>query len=223
MGVLVALLAAAVILAVYLIFSLSQDQAELQDRNVPYAVALSTAALNAKGMANDERGYLISGNREFLEELDQRLVNVRTAFAAALSSADGEPQREAAREAHAGFEAWVFAMNTQIKMYQDGRREEATKAALGPGRALRKDYERSLADAQSSARTAIQLHRNSFASSGWVVIVIASLLVVLAIGFAATYWLTRTLERFADAATAVARQDTAASPPATLSDRTRHG
>jgi methyl-accepting chemotaxis protein len=224
MGVLLALLAASVIVAVYLIFRLSQDQAQLQDRNVPYAVALSTAALNAKGMANDERGYLISGNREFLEEIDQRLINVRTAFAAALSSADGEAQREAAREAHSGFERWVFAMNTQFKLYESGQRQKATRAALGPGRALRKDYEQSLADAQAAAKTAIQLHRNSFASSGWVIILMASLLVVLAIGFAATFWLTRTLERFAEAVAAAGPPAASEPAPLTLPDRvgTRH-
>jgi len=196
-GALVALLTAAVVVAVFVIFSLGRDQSQLQDRNVPYAVALSTAALNAKGMANDERGYLISGNREFLDELDQRLLNVRTAFAAALSSADGETQREAAREAFAGFERWVGAMNGQFELFRKGERGKATKAALGPGRALRKDYEQSLADAQGAAKTAIQLHRNSFASSGWMITLLASLLVVLAIGFGATFWLTRTLESFA--------------------------
>jgi methyl-accepting chemotaxis protein len=222
-GVLLALLAASVIVAVYVIFSLSHDQAQLQDRNVPYAVAISTAALNAKGMANDERGFLISGDREFLDEIDQRLINARTAFSAALASADGEAQREAAWEANAGFERWVFAMNAQFKMYENGQRQKATRAALGPGRALRKDYEQSLAHAQAVAKTAIHLRRNSFASSGWVVILMASLLVVVAIGFAATFWLTRTLDRFADAA-AVAAPPAGSDPaPLTLSNRSRRG
>lgn len=223
LGALLALLAASIIVAVYLIFSLSHDQAQLQDRNVPYAVALATAALNAKGMANDERGFLISGNPEFKDELDQRLINVRTAFSAAVSSADGEKERQAARVAHAGFEQWVWALNQEFEAFEKGDRRGATKASLGPGRTLRKEYEASLAEAQSAARTAIQLRRNSFASSGWVFILMASLLVVLALGFAATLWLTRTLDSFARAVAVAATPETAQDRPQLLSDRARRG
>jgi methyl-accepting chemotaxis protein len=223
LGALLALLAASIIVAVYLIFTLSNDQAHLQDRNVPYAVALATAALNAKGMANDERGYLISGDREFRDELDQRLINVRTAFAAAVSSADGEKERQAAREAHAGFEQWVWALNQEFVAFEKGDRRGATKASLGPGRTLRKEYEASLAEAQAAAKTAIQLRRNSFASSGWVFVLMASLLVVLALGFAATFWLTRTLDRFARVASGSAPPATSPAWPKLLSDRGRRG
>lgn len=221
LGALLAVLSASIVVAAYLIFNLSQDQAQLQDRNVPYAVAIATAALNAKGMANDERGFLISGNREFLEEIDQRLLNARTAFAVAVSSADGEVQREAASEARAGFERWVWAMNRQFKTAESGDRQSATKAALGPGRALRKDYEASLAEAQGAAKTAIQLRRNSFASSGWVVMLLASLLVVLAIGFGATFWLMSTLEGVGSAAVVTVPSATSLPTPEPLLTRVR--
>lgn len=192
-GVLFAVLAASIVVAVLSLVSLSEDQGELQDKNVPYAVAIATAALNAKGMANDERGYLISGNPEFLEELEQRLLNVRTAFAEAVISADGERQREAVRKAHAGFEEWVWALRSEFKTFQAGKREAATNASLGRGRALRKDYEASLAEAESVASTAILLRNNPFASRGWIVILLVSLLAVLAICVGLTLWLVRTL------------------------------
>ena len=192
-GVLFALLAASIIVAVVSIVSLSEDQAELQDKNVPYAVGIATAALNAKGMANDERGYLISGKREFLEEFEQRLLNVRNAFAAAVIAADGERQRDAVRDAHAGFERWVWAVRSQFKTFQAGDRQAATEAALGRGRTLRKAYEAQLSEAEAVASTAIQLRNNSFASRGWVVVLLAFLLVVLAICVGLTVWLARTL------------------------------
>jgi CHASE3 domain sensor protein len=192
-GLLLAVVVVAIAIAAFSILRLSQDQAQLQDQNVPYAVAVSTAALYAKGIANDERGYLISGNREFLEEIEQRLINVRTAFSEAAIAADGERQRRAIAAAHAGFEEWFWVVRSEFKMFQTGDREKAVKTSLGPGRSLRKKYEASLAEAQAAAKTALQLRRNSFASSGWLPILLAVLVVVLGIGFAVTLWLTRTL------------------------------
>jgi CHASE3 domain sensor protein len=197
---LIAMLAALVVVAVFAAQSLREDQVQLQDRNVPYAVGIATAALHAKGMANHERGFLISGKREFLEEFDQGVLDARTAFSEAALAADDDVQHRAVSEAHAGFERWVWAVRRQFKTFQSGDRREATKAALGPGRQLRKDYEASLAEAQAVATTAIQLRRNSFASSGWVPILLASLLIVLVIGFVITFWLMRTLNVVTDAA-----------------------
>lgn len=182
--------------ATYSIMSLSRDQAELQDHNVPYAVAIFTAALNAKGIANDERGYLISGDPEFLEEIEQRLLNVRTAFAEATITAEDDVQRRAAMNAHAGFERWMSALDRHVKTFRAGDPKRATDAALGPGRALRKDYEASLAQAQDVATSAIELRRNSFASSGWIFILLVCLLAVLALGVGVTFWVLRALEKF---------------------------
>jgi len=192
-GVLFAVLIASIVVVVLSLYSLSRDQAELQDNDVPYAVAVATAALNAKAMANHERGYLISGSQEFLEEFDQNLVNVRSAFAAASIAADGDRQVDAAAEAHAGFEQWVFAVQRMFRTYQAGNERDATRTALGPVRGLRKSYEASLAEAQTVARTAIELRSNPFARTEWVTVLLISLLVVLAICVGLTLWLVRTL------------------------------
>jgi CHASE3 domain sensor protein len=217
LSVLVAMLTASLVVAVFSTLSLRQDQVQLQDRNVPYAVGIATAALNAKGMANDERGFLISGDRNFLEEFDQRLLNVRTAFAEAAIAADDDAQHRAVSEAHAGFERWVWAARSQFKTFQSGDRKKATKAALGPGRALRKEYEASLTEAQAVASTAIHLHRNAFTSSGWLLILLAMLLTVLAAGVVLALWLTRTLK--AVASNAELRDATAAADPLLAPDR----
>lgn len=202
-GLVLLLLVAAVAGATLSIVSLSRDQAELQDHNVPFAVAIATAALNAKGIANDERGFLISGDPEFLEEIDQRLLSARTAFSEATITAKDDVQRAAASEAHAGFERWIWALQRQVKLFQSGDRQGATKAALGRGRALRKDYETSLAEAQDVGARAIESRRNSLASSGWIFVLVACLLLVVAAGIGIALWLIRLLEGPDDSVEAV--------------------
>lgn len=197
-GVLFAVLIASIVVVVLSLVSLSRDQAELQDNDVPYAVAIATAALNAKAMANHERGYLISGSKEFLEEFDQNLVNVRSAFAAASVAAEGDRQVDAAGRAHAGFEQWVWAVRGEFRTFQAGNRAAATRTSLGRVRSVRKDYEASLADAQDVATTAIQLRNNPFARTEWVAILLISLLIVLAICIGLTLWLMNTFNRAFD-------------------------
>jgi CHASE3 domain sensor protein len=193
--VLALLTTAVAVVATFTALSLSRDHSVLQDHNVPYAVAISTAALNAKGIANDERGFLISGRREFLDEIGQRLLSARSAFSEAAVAADSDVQRRAVADAEAGFERWVWAVQRQFRTYQSGDRKGATKAALGTGRALRKDYESSLAEAQSVATTAIQLHRNSLASSGWVFTLLGALILMVVAGSGVTFWYMRALQR----------------------------
>ena len=192
MGVLFAVLIASIVVVSMSLVSLGRDQAELQDNDVPYAVAIATAALNAKAMANHERGYLISGSKEFLEEFDRNLLNVRSAFAAASIAADGDRQVDAAAKAHAGFEQWVFAVRGEFRTYQAGNRAAATRTSLGRVRSLRKSYEASFADAQSVARNAIELRNNPFARTEWVTVLLVSLLLVLAICVGLTLWLINT-------------------------------
>lgn len=220
-GVIIALLATLVVVAVVSLLSLREDQVQLQDRNVPYAVAIATAALNAKGMANDERGYLISGNREFLNEFDQRLINTRTAFAEAVIAADGDKQHRAVTEAHAGFEDWVWAVRGAFKTFENGERRNATRTALGPVRELRKEYEAKIMDAQAVATTAIELRRNSFASTGWLMILIEGLIAVVVLGFIVGVWLMRSLNAAARASQPAETQPSVASSP--LGPRRRHG
>jgi CHASE3 domain sensor protein len=189
-GLLLAVLAVSILLAVVSIVSLRSDRTVLQDTNVPYSVAIATAALNAKGMANDERGYLLSGRREFLDLLDQHLLNVRTAFAAAAFAADGARQHGAVEQSHARFERWVLAIRGQFKAFQSGRREAAARAALGQGREQRRSYEASLVDAEAAGLTPIKLN-NPFVSTGWVAFLLLSLLLAVAICVALTVWLLR--------------------------------
>jgi methyl-accepting chemotaxis protein len=194
-GGLLALLAASMLVAIFLVVGLKHDETRLDDRDVPYASAAATAALNAKGIANDQRGFLLTGDPKFIDEADRRISDARAAFAAAANEAADPTQLVAVNQAHAGFERWVQAVHGEFAAFQSGDRRGAITASLGPDRALRKTYEQSLARAQALAASSIQSARSSVAaaSSRSVTILVACLLVALAIGVGVAFWLVRSI------------------------------
>jgi CHASE3 domain sensor protein len=196
-GGLLVLLMASIALAVLLVEGLKHGERRLADRDVPYAAAVAAAALNAKGIANDERGYFISGDRRFIGELDSRVRNARDAFALAERTATGDRQLVAVREARAGFERWVATVRREFAAFTAGERHEAVRRSLGPDRALRKSYEASLARAQRLGATAIDSGRSSVdaASSRSVTILLVCLLLGLVLGCGLALWVVRTILR----------------------------
>jgi CHASE3 domain sensor protein len=208
MLVLLTLLAAAVVGAVLLIIDLNNNASQFTDSQVEYATAIQAAALHAKGIANDERGFLLSGDREFIREIDVRTGNARAAFSVAANAAEGA-QRQAVAEAHEGFEHWVQAVRLETATFQAGNRQQAVAASLGPTRALRKSYERSLARARALGVNALESGRTSVAAvtSRSVAILLGYLLVALAIGIVLTFWVVRTVLRPVQAASRLVRED----------------
>ncbi len=194
---LVAVLGASILLAVFLVVALRQDQTQLNNRNVPYASAVAEASLWAKAIANDERGYLLTGDRTFVEQIDQRVGFARSAFVEAERAADGEAQLRTLDEAVAGFEEWHALLRSQIALFQTGQREQAKQAALGPGRDLRHAYEVKLAEAQALADRTVASTSRSLASASErsVAILLALLVVALGVGFAVAAWLMHTIVR----------------------------
>jgi hypothetical protein len=57
---------------------------------------------NAKAVANDQRGFLLSGDPRYFEEANRRIAAARAAFATADRLADPGAQRQAVRAAAAG-------------------------------------------------------------------------------------------------------------------------
>src|SRR6266487_1577059 len=194
-GGLLALLAASMLVAIFLVVGLKHNETHLNDRDVPYASAVATAALNAKGIANDQRGFLLGGDPKFIDEADRRISAARAAFAAAANAAADPTQRQTVNEAHAGFERWVQAVHGEFAAFQTGDHQGAITASLGPDRALRKTYEQSLARAQALGASSIQAARSSVAaaSSRSVTILVACLLVALTIGVGVAFWLVRSI------------------------------
>jgi methyl-accepting chemotaxis protein len=195
LGGLLVLLAACSLVAIFLVLNLQHDETHLNDSDVPYAGAVGAATLNAKGIANDERGFLMTGDPKFMQEAEHRVTDARAAFATALGSAADARQRQAVEKARAGFERWVQVVHGEFEAFQDGDRQGAIAASLGPGRAMRKAYEASLTSAQTLGASSIQSARSSFAvalsRSLWIIV--ACLLVALAIGVGVSYWLVRSI------------------------------
>ena len=197
MGSLLALLAVAIVAALLLIVDLNDDATQLTENQIQYATAIDAAALNAKAIANDERGFLLSGNPEFVEQLETRTGNARAAFAVASSEADNDAQRQAVFVANAGFERWLRALRGEIATFRAGDREKAVATSLGRTRALRKTYEKSLARAQDLGVEAVQSARSSVSarSTRSVAILLAYLVAALAIGIGVTGWVVRKVLR----------------------------
>ena len=193
-GSLLALLAVSVLVAIMLVVGLKDDESHLNGRDVPYASAIAAATLNAKGIANDQRGFLMTGDPKFVDEADRRIGAARLAFAAAASAAD-DGQYLAVSQARAGFEAWVRAVRGEIATFKSGNHAAAISTSLGPDRESRKAYELSLARAQALGANSIRSATSSVAaaSSRSVRILLAYLLVALAIGSGVAYWLVRTI------------------------------
>jgi methyl-accepting chemotaxis protein len=196
-GGLVGLLVVCMLVAIVLVVGLKAGEARLNGRDVSYASAVAAAALSAKGIANDERGFLLTGDPKFIGEAGYRMSGARAAFAAAMRAADGPAQRQAVTQARAAFEHWVRAVHGEFATFRAGDHRGAVAVSLGPDRALRKTYERSLARAQVLGTSSIQSARSSVAaaSSRSVTILVACLLAALTIGIGVALWLERSIAR----------------------------
>jgi methyl-accepting chemotaxis protein len=194
-GGLLVLLTGSVLVAVFLIVGLRHHESHLNDRAVPYARAVAAAALSAKGVANDERGFLMTGDEKYIAEADTRVRSARAWFAASAAAASGHAQRGAVAQARIGFQRWVTAVRAEFAAFQSGNRRGPIGASLGPDRALRKRYEAALARAQALGDGAIRSADASVAaaSSRSITILLACLLGALGVGVGIAYWLVRSI------------------------------
>jgi methyl-accepting chemotaxis protein len=188
---LLALLTVSVLVAVFLIIGVRKNSTQLVDQQLRYSTAIDEATLHAKGIANDERGFLISGRREFLSQHERRTAKARAAFAMALTQATGDDERQAVERAREGFERWVTALRVEFSRFQAGDRSGAVSSSLGKTRALRKTYESRLAAADALATGGIEAARHSVTatSSRSVTILLVYLVAALAIGFGIALWI----------------------------------
>jgi methyl-accepting chemotaxis protein len=196
-GALLALLAASILIALVLVSRLGSDGERLGDRSIPYLNAIAAAALSAKGVANDERGFLITGDQRFVREANHRIEEARQAFVAASHSASNVDERAAAEEAGLGFEQWVGALHHEFASFRVGERSATIGATLGPNRKLRKQYERSLVHAQTLGAHVVEMDMTSVdtAAEHSLTILLAYLAGALAVGTAIGVWLVRAILR----------------------------
>ena len=196
-GSLLALLAVAVGLAVILIVSFEDDATDDTHRHVLYATAVHEAALHAKSIANHQRGFLLSGNPEFLTEIQTESAQARSRFAAAADSAAQGAQSNAVETSRAGFERWLRALRSDLQTYRRGDRDTAIKQSLGSTRQLRKTYEQSLADAYVLGVRSINSATDSLSSSASrsVTALLTYLAIALVLGIGVALWVVRAILR----------------------------
>jgi methyl-accepting chemotaxis protein len=196
---LVALLALLVLVAgvaIALIVNLSRGDTRVKD-DVPYTTAIASASLDAKSVANDQRGFLLTGDAMYLREADQRVAAARRDFEAAVRAATTEEERQAASESSAGFERWWTSAQAEFATYQRGDKQAAIAASVGPDRALRKQYEDSLQATRTLGQSSLQSAANWLPGSATraVLILIGCLGVALLAGAVIAYWLLRQISR----------------------------
>jgi methyl-accepting chemotaxis protein len=177
LGVSIALLAVGLLIATFSLLALSDQAIDATSSEIQYATAMSAAALNAKAVANDERGYLLSGNEEFLVQIDSRIPLAREAFAQAMDVADAA-QRARLAEIRDLFEQWFTLVEEEIGMYQAGEVQAAREASVGRTRDIRHDYESMLAEA-SLIQSGVPRAQATISSwSGWSLAILLGYLVV---------------------------------------------
>jgi len=192
-GILVMLLVIAIALAVAFIIVLGTG-ANAAERQGRYTASVNAAALHAKTLANDERGYFISGDVAFANQMESGIELARAAFSAAAEAANPN-QRATLAEAREGFERWLAAVQAEIAVYQSGDEEAAIATSLGATRTMRHAYEGWLADASLLGVDAFQDATVSVAqASGFSVMVLVGYLVLsVGIAIAVALWVVRTV------------------------------
>lgn len=194
---LLALFVAFAALAILLVAKLNREENHSNTANIAYVNAVQEAALQAKGIANDQRGFLLSGDQQFLDAAERRAADAVAAFAAASSAARENSERDAIGAAKDGFDRWYAAGRLEVDQFQNGDRQDAINQSLTSDRDLRKDYEASIAMAQQIGTTGVRADRDTVAQAAaqTIRLLLAGLVVALVIGVLIGLWLLRSIAR----------------------------
>ncbi|HEY0215824.1 MAG TPA: methyl-accepting chemotaxis protein [Cellulomonas sp.] len=120
-----------------------------------YIAALQHAAVTAKAAANDERGFLLTGDPEFSDEIADRFATIDQDLATAAGLAADDDESAAVQGVVQGIATWQTIVDDEVALYPTDP-EGATATALGESRSARKAYEEQLDTASSAAMTSLQ-------------------------------------------------------------------
>ena len=194
---LIALLATSAAVSYALLGGINGSRTELTDQSAPYFSALSDAALTAKATANDERGYLLTGDPKFLDEIAERVAKANASLAKAREIYPAaSKESELVGRIQTSFATWVAAIDAEFALYKTDPKAAVTKA-LGDNRSLRKAYEGLFDEAQ--ARSAADVEASDASLEGSLgsakKTLLATLLLALVLGGALAVWITKALRR----------------------------
>jgi methyl-accepting chemotaxis protein len=195
-GLLVGMMGVLVAIALVLITGQQAAQREIAGKALPYLGGLSDASLAAKAAANDERGFLLSGDKKFSDEAVQRRAAQADGLARARAAAVNADAVASVERIRAGLAAFNSALDKEFALYATDR-QAAIAAAMGPNRDLRKAYEAAIADAVTAAHKyadAANAESEQRASEGRTLL-IGAVVVVGLVGAAAALVLARSVTR----------------------------
>ena len=198
------------VLAVGNLHELQDARSEELGTALPYMNSLHNIGLTAKATANDERGYLLTADLDFLTEIDGRLATVDGYLEDARAASTGD-QSAYLDELEAGLDAWSASMQAEFDLYaQDPA--SGIALAFGDTRDLRKVYEDSLAAGLEQADADLMAgasYEATVSSAVRTTIVLCALGVLLALGLGLFVGrgIRRSLARLQDAAGRLAAGD----------------
>jgi methyl-accepting chemotaxis protein len=150
-AVLLALMGVLVAIAVVSVNRLQEAQHEVAGSAVPYLQGLSDAALAAKSAANDERGYLMTGDQKYATEAVGRREAEKAGLAQARAAAANQAEASAVDAVDAALTNFNTALDAEFRQAATDR-DAAMQVSVGPNRDLRKKYETAFADAIELAK-----------------------------------------------------------------------
>jgi methyl-accepting chemotaxis protein len=198
-GGLVAVVGAAALISFARLGDVDEAREHIGTRTAPYVAAISAAATDMKGMANDERGFLMTGDSEFLGEISDRAKKISGELAEAKKAAPESDDVEAIETITAGFEKWAKAADAEFTQYKTDPKG-AIKAALGANRDLRKAYEADLKGAIANGQEDLagSLADVKADAGATRTALLGALLAMVVLAAAGCFWLERRTRRRLD-------------------------
>jgi methyl-accepting chemotaxis protein len=181
-------------LAVTDLYDLQDARSEELSTALPYMNSLHDIGLTAKATANDERGYLLTGDPEFLAEIEERMGKVDGYLEEARVAATAD-QVEYLDQLEAGLDAWTVSMQSEFELFGQDR-DAGVALAFGATRDLRKGYEEQLKAGLEEAEASLMAgasYEETVADAVRTMVVVCALGVLLAVALG--YLVARTIRR----------------------------
>jgi EAL domain-containing protein (putative c-di-GMP-specific phosphodiesterase class I)/CHASE3 domain sensor protein len=160
---LLAVLAGSAFVLVRLLDGLADRESRVTHRLVRYAEAVDEVAILAGAIANDERGYLLSGRQDFLRQIREQSRDLEQALSETERAAalHGEREQRAMRQLRRGSAAWQRSLARELDLAHTDP-AAARALAFGHTRWLRKRNEHLLARIDGRNEVAVAAAQASF-------------------------------------------------------------
>jgi methyl-accepting chemotaxis protein len=150
----VAVVGAGIGITVFAVGALASAQDHVSVKASGYLSGLYSAALAAKAAANDERGYLLTGDQVFVNEAHERRTVVRDGLARARVAAGNDTERAAVDRIESGLAVFNTGVDRVFALYATDP-AAAVALSVGSNRDLRNAYEEEFDTATRLARSGV--------------------------------------------------------------------